>query len=84
MRQAAFENFATTDDHLMHITGRVKDQRGNIYYKTKNSWGPKAGREGFMYLSIPYIRMKAISVMLHKDGLADSTRQNIEKNMVKI
>ena len=31
-RQAEFENFNTTDDHLMHIVGLVKDQKGNIYW----------------------------------------------------
>jgi bleomycin hydrolase len=77
MRQEAFENFSTTDDHLMHIVGKVKDQHGNIYYKAKNSWGPTAGRAGFFYLSIPYIRMKAISVLLHKDGLIEATKRKI-------
>lgn len=73
MRQAAFENFDTTDDHLVHITGMAKDQLGNLYFKCKNSWGRKAGRNGYLYLSIPYVRMKGISVLLHKDGLNPST-----------
>jgi len=77
MRQDAFESFATTDDHLMHIVGKVKDQYGNIYYKCKNSWGTNAGQQGYMYLSIPYMRMKSISVLLHKDGLIDSTRNRL-------
>lgn len=77
MRQDAFENFATTDDHLVHITGLAKDQQGNIYYKAKNSWGPKAGREGFIYLSVAYMRMKGISVLLHKDGLTEETRERL-------
>lgn len=77
MRQAAFENFTTTDDHLMHISGKVKDQYGNIFYKCKNSWGATAGKQGFMYLSIPFMKMKAISVMLHKDGLTDTTRHKL-------
>lgn len=38
-RQQEFENYDTTDDHLMHIVGLVKDQKGNEYYKVKNSWG---------------------------------------------
>ncbi|WP_018627748.1 C1 family peptidase [Niabella aurantiaca] len=76
MRQDAFENFETTDDHLVHIVGKAKDQQGNIYYKCKNSWGPKAGRHGYLYLSIPYIRMKGISVLLHKQGL---TKQTVQK-----
>lgn len=81
MRQDAFENFSTTDDHLVHIVGTVKDQHGNCYYKAKNSWGPAAGREGFIYLSTPYLKMKGISVLLHKDGLTDSTAHKLKKIM---
>jgi len=73
MRQSSFEDFSTTDDHLVHITGKLKDQYGNIYYKAKNSWGAEAGNQGFIYLSVPYMRMKGISVLLHKHGLTDST-----------
>ena len=76
-RQADFENFLTTDDHNMHITGKAKDQNGTIYYKVKNSWGINAGRHGSMYMSVPYLRMKAISVLLHKDGLTESTKKSI-------
>ncbi len=78
MRQSKFEDFSTTDDHNMHIIGKAKDQHGNIYYKVKNSWGVKAGREGSMYMSIPYLRMKAISVLLHKDGLTELTTKKTE------
>ncbi len=34
-RQQEFDNYNTTDDHLMHIMGIVTDQKGNIYYKVK-------------------------------------------------
>ena len=68
-RQKAFENQTTTDDHLMHITGILKDQNGNKYYKVKNSWGEKRGIDGFMYVSQSFFRMKSISVLLHKDAL---------------
>jgi bleomycin hydrolase len=80
MRQDAFESFETTDDHLMHIVGKAKDQYGNSYYKAKNSWGTKSSRLGFIYLSVPYMRMKGISVMLHKDGLMDLTRHKLEEH----
>ena len=76
-RQSEFENYNTTDDHLMHIVGKAKDQKGNIYYKVKNSWGTKSGRDGFIYMSIPYMRLKSISVMLHKDGLLKKTKTNL-------
>ncbi len=73
-RQAEFENYATTDDHLMHITGKVKDQKGNVYYKVKNSWGTKSGKDGFVYMSVPYLKLKTISVLVHKDALATKTK----------
>ena len=77
LRQENFENFATTDDHLMHITGKVQDQNGNIYYKVKNSWGTDQNRVangGYMYMSVPYIRMKAISIMINKNALDTKTK----------
>lgn len=74
-RQQQFENYSTTDDHLMHLVGKVKDQNGNIYYKVKNSWGTKSGKDGYMYMSVAYLRMKAISVMLDKDGLSKATKK---------
>ena len=39
VRQLAFDNLETTDDHAMHIIGTAKDQNGTLYYKVKNSWG---------------------------------------------
>ena len=70
-RQREFENYNTTDDHLMHITGKAKDQHGNLYYKVKNSWGTNPNRttyDGHVYMSVPYVRLKAISVLLHKEA----------------
>lgn len=68
LRQQEFENYNTTDDHLMHITGLVKDQNGTKYYKVKNSWG-KIGKGGYIYMSEAYMRLKTISITLHKDAL---------------
>jgi len=81
LRQTAFENFNTTDDHLMHITGLVKDQNGNKYYKVKNSWGnnsARVGNEGFIYMSIPYFKLKAISILLHKDALSGKIKNELK------
>ena len=49
-RQKKFESYATTDDHLMHITGLSKDQKGDKYYKVKNSWGEISDHKGFLYM----------------------------------
>lgn len=71
-RQQEFENYNTTDDHLMHITGIAEDQNGNRYYKVKNSWGKNSSRVnygGYIYMSETYIKLKTISIMIHKDAL---------------
>jgi len=73
-RQQEFENYNTTDDHLMHIVGLVKDQNGTEYYKVKNSWGTKGeriGNGGYVYMSKAFFRLKTISVMVNKDALSD-------------
>lgn len=70
-RQRAFEEYSTNDDHLMHITGMVKDQIGNKYYDVKNSWGTNGlGNGGHVYMSVPYLRMKSIAYTVHKDALS--------------
>ncbi|PKH51156.1 aminopeptidase [Tenacibaculum sp. Bg11-29] len=76
-RQSEFENFNTTDDHLMHIVGLVKDQKGNKYFKVKNSWGAKQGNKGYVYMSIPYFKLKTISVLLHKDAVSKDLKTKL-------
>lgn len=77
-RQTEFENYNTTDDHLMHIVGTMKDQKGNIYYKVKNSWGTEnAGHNGYIYMSAAYLKLKAISVMVHKNALLSKTKNSL-------
>ncbi|NQY06089.1 MAG: aminopeptidase [Flavobacteriaceae bacterium] len=77
-RQQEFENYNTTDDHLMHITGLAKDQNGTVYYKTKNSWGTEnRGHGGYVYMSSAFIRLKAISVTVHKDALNKELRKKL-------
>ncbi|MFT4659949.1 MAG: bleomycin hydrolase [Patiriisocius sp.] len=68
-RQEGFDNFDTTDDHLMHIMGLAKDQDDNEYFIIKNSWGSDNPYEGKQYVSMPYFELKTISILLHQDGL---------------
>ncbi len=77
-RQKDFENFTTTDDHLMHLTGIVKDQNGKKYYVTKNSWGTERNKNGgYLNMSEPYVRAKTVSVMLHKDAIPTPIRKKL-------
>lgn len=80
-RQDEFENYTTTDDHLMHITGILKDQNGTKYYKVKNSWGTDESRNangGYVYFSEAYMRLKAISITLHKDAVPEATAKKLK------
>ena len=68
-RQSNFENFTTTDDHLMHLVGSSKDQYGNRYYIIKNSWGEISDYDGYLYMSEPYFLMKTIAVMVNQNAI---------------
>lgn len=70
MRQDCFDNYSTTDDHLMHIVGIAKDEKGTKYYYVKNSWGGKSNNlGGFLYMSDAYMRLKTIAILVHKDAI---------------
>lgn len=70
IRQAGYESFVTTDDHLMHVTGIVKDQNGTPYYITKNSWGTERNAfGGYLNMSESYVRAKTIYILVHKNAI---------------
>lgn len=68
-RQKAFDNYETTDDHGMHITGVAKDQNGKEYYIVKNSWGLSNDYKGYMYMTKEFMKYKATAIMLHKNAV---------------
>lgn len=78
-RQRAFERFQTVDDHVMHITGLFKDQNGNLFYKTKNSWGEgrNSDMKGYLFMSRAYVQMRCISIMVHKDAIPKDIRKKL-------
>ncbi len=77
MRQEAFDNYQTQDDHGMHFTGMVKDQLGNKYFIVKNSWGKANDCEGYFYASEAYVRYKTTNIMVHKDAIPKALRKKL-------
>jgi bleomycin hydrolase len=78
MRQEAYDNYTTTDDHGMQIVGISKDQNGEEWYLVKNSWGESNDYDGYLYISKNYIRYKTLSFMLHKDAIPASLRSKLD------
>ncbi len=72
LRQQSFDDFRTTDDHLMHIVGLAKDQAGHRFFLTKNSWGDGANvgpHKGYVYISRSFMLMKGIAIMVHRKAI---------------
>lgn len=69
LRQQAFDNFQTTDDHGMLIVGTAKDQNGKVYFKIKNSWGTDGKYNGYFYASKAFILYKTTSIMVNKNSI---------------
>ena len=69
MRQIAYDNQETTDDHGMQIYGIAKDQNGTKFYMVKNSWGEAGAYKGLWYASETFAKYKTMSIVIHKDAL---------------
>jgi bleomycin hydrolase len=78
MRQETFNNYTTTDDHLMHFVGLARDQRGERFYYTKNSGGSDRKFDGYMYLSSAYFRLKTTVIMVHKNALPGDLKKRLK------
>lgn len=77
-RQRAFDNYNTTDDHGMQITGIAKDQNGKEYYIVKNSWGASNDYKGYLYMSKGFAKYKATAIMLHKGGISKAMKEKMK------
>ena len=77
MRQEAFDNWETTDDHGMVIFGIAKDQNGREYYMVKNSWGTNSKYNGIWYASKAFVRYKTMNIVVHKDALPKAIKAKL-------
>lgn len=78
MRQVAFDNYETTDDHGMVIVGIAKDQLNAKYYLVQNSWDTNNIYDGFFYASKAFVEYKTMNIIVHKDALPKSIRQKLK------
>ena len=78
MRQEQYENYQTTDDHLMHIMGYAHDSDGKLFYIVKNSWGTnKQVYDGYVYVSSSYMKLKTISIIVNKEGVSKNLKKKL-------
>lgn len=77
MRQIAYDNYQTTDDHGMLIYGIAQDQTGKKFYMVKNSWGTDNKYEGTWYASEAFVAYKTMSIVVHKDAIPKAIRKKL-------
>ena len=78
MRQQAYDNWETTDDHGMQIFGTAKDQNGKKYYMVKNSWGTvKSDYKGIWYISEAFMQYKTNDILVHKNAIPKDIRKKL-------
>lgn len=76
-RQEMFDRQETTDDHGMEIVGYATDQKGNRFYKVKNSWDDNQVYGGYLYVSEPYLLAKTIDIYVNKDAIPANIRKKL-------
>ena len=77
IRQDMFDRQETTDDHGMVIVGKAVDQKGNPYYKVKNSWDTNQIYDGYFYVSVPYFRAKTMDIYVNKEAVPAATMKKL-------
>ena len=77
MRQEAFDNYQSTDDHGMVIVGTAEDQAGNPFFKVKNSWDNKPPYGGYWYFSRPFVEYKTMEIMVNKNAIPKAIRKKL-------
>lgn len=77
LRQKAYDNWETTDDHGMQIYGIATDQNGKEYYMIKNSWGTNNKYKGTWYISKAFAAYKTMNFVVHKDAIPKDIRKKL-------
>jgi bleomycin hydrolase len=77
MRQEAYDNYETTDDHGMLIVGTAKDQNGKKYYIVKNSWAESNKYNGYLYASEAFVLYKTTNIMVNKNAIPKDIRKKL-------
>lgn len=79
VRDELFDNWQTSDVHLIHLIGIAHDESGIKYYVVKDSIGPEQGAHPPAFYSENYFRGRVLAVMMHKNGIPKNIREKLIK-----
>ena len=77
LRQAQWDSWEFTYDHVMLIFGKAVDQDGVPYYLVKNSWGRSGKYLGIWYISRDYIALNTTYIFLNCQALPRKLRRAV-------
>ena len=77
MRQRAYDNWETTDDHGMVIYGLATNPDGDEYFMVKNSWGDYGKYHGMFYASKAYVAYKTMNILINKNAIPKPIRKKL-------
>ncbi len=77
MRQEHYDNYLVTDDHGMQIVGIARDQKGDVFYKIKNSWGTDQIYHGYFYASKAFVELQTIGIAVNKEAIPKKIRKKM-------
>ena len=78
MRQEAYDNWETTDDHGMLIYGIATDQNGKEYFMVKNSWGTDYKYKGVWYASKAFVAYKTMNILINKNAIPKDIAKKLD------
>ena len=76
-RQGEFDNFSTNSDFIMQVVGKVEELGEREWYLFKNACDLNED-EVFLYISKNYLKLKTVSILVHKDGVPPVILDKIE------
>jgi bleomycin hydrolase len=77
VRDELFDNWQTSDVHLIHLIGIAHDESGKKYYVVKDSVGEELEMHPPAFYSENYFRGRVLAVMIHKNGIPKDIRKKL-------
>lgn len=77
VRDELFDNWQTSDVHLIHLIGIAHDESGKKYYVVKDSVGLDQKMHPPAFYSENYFRGRVLAVMIHKNGIPKNIREQL-------